>query len=244
MENSTIYYAVIIVSFVGLAAGCALAIWRVFRYRERLYAFIINNRWERTLSRNRMYNDDLITFFGDSQIGLWRMAPSFGALPIVNKGVYGDFALKARERFDKDVLSLNPKMVVMLIGTNDLGDGQSPESIKDAIQVMAEKAANRNIKLILCSLLPVRGKYLRDRDPKDIVQINNMLQLLSTQYDADYVDFHSQLVDCDGLFKSEFTSDGLHSSGAGYMVMTKTIFPYLIKHSVSCIGYSKVRELP
>ncbi|WP_163337374.1 GDSL-type esterase/lipase family protein [Desulfopila sp. IMCC35008] len=229
MENSTIIYAVTFVSFVVMTTGLALAIWKIYRYRKRVHASIDNERWEQTLSREKIYKDNLIVFFGDSQIGLWRMAPSFGLLPIVNKGVYGEFASKAFDRFQQDVLSLNPRLLVMLIGINDLGSGQSVEAIVKNIQIMADMASNRDVSLILCSLLPVRGKYIHNHSLKDIVQINTKLKILSDQYDADYVDFHSQLIDNHGLFKSEFTFDGLHPSEAGYVKMTNIIFPYLVR---------------
>lgn len=227
MEMSTISYVVIVVSFVAVTFGLALALWKMYRYRKRLEVSIDNDRWEQTLSREKIYKDNLIVLFGDSQIGLWRMEPSFGLLPIVNKGVYGDFAAKAIDRFQQDVLSLNPRLLVMLIGTNDLGSGQSIESIVKNIQIMAEMASGRDIRLVLCSLLPVRGKYMCDHSPEDIVQVNNELKILSEQYDADYVDFHSRLIDKHGLFTSEFTSDGLHPSEAGYVKMTNIILPYL-----------------
>lgn len=225
------FTVVIVFSFVVLSIGIIFATWKLFQYRNRLQAFIDNDRWEKTLYSKKIYNDNLIVFFGDSQIGLWGMASSFGLLPIVNKGVYGDWALKAISRFDRDVLSLNPKLLVMLIGTNDLGNGQTIESIIKNIQIMLDKAASQDIKIILCSLLPVSGKYISDRSLKDILQINNEFQHLSEKYDADYVDFHSQMVDLNGLFTSEFTSDGLHPSRSGYMKMTKIILPYLVKYS-------------
>ena len=89
----------------------------------------IADRWEQTLSHNKIYDNNLIVFFGDSQIDLWWMAPSFGSLPVVNKGISGDWALKAVNRFDKDVIALKPKLLVMLIGTNDLGNGQTVDAI-------------------------------------------------------------------------------------------------------------------
>jgi lysophospholipase L1-like esterase len=57
------------------------------------------------------------------------------------------------------------------------------------------------------------------------------------QYESDYVDFYSQLTDKDGLFRVDYTSDGIHPNKSGYLRMSEIIFPYLIKNitsSTSC----------
>ena len=236
MEKVKVVYGLVIVFFLVLSIGFSLTTWKMFQFRDRLHEFIDNDHWEQTLYQNKIYDNDLIVFFGDSQVDLWWMAPSFGSLPIKNKGISGDWALKAIDRFDKDVLALKPKLLVMLIGTNDLGNGQTIEAINSNIDIMLNKAANQNIKIILCSLLPVRGEYIGNHPLKDLLQINKGLRLLSQKYDADYVDFYSQLIDENGTFKVEYTSDGLHPSRAGYMKMSKIITPYLLKNVVKLIN--------
>lgn len=202
----------------------------MFQFRHRLNAFINNNLWQKTLSENDIYDKNLIIFFGDSQINLWLMAPSFGSLPIMNKGIYGDCVSKAVDRFDTDVIDLEPKVLVILIGTNDLGNGQTVDEIVNNIDKMLKKAVNLNIQIILCNLLPVRNKYIVDRPLKDLLLINNKLESLAQRYESDYVDFYSHLIDKDGLFSVDFTSDGIHPNRSGYLKMSKIIFPYLIKN--------------
>ena len=232
MKKNKTVYGLIIIFFLLLSTGFSLTTWKMFQFRDRLHEFIDNDRWEQTLSQSKIYDDDLIVFFGDSQVDLWWMAPSFGSLPIVNKGISGDWASKAIDRFDKDVLALKPKLLVMLIGTNDLGNGQKITAINSNISVMLDKASNQDIKIILCSLLPVRGEYKENHPLKDLLQINKGFKLLSQKYNADYVDFYSQLIDENGTFKGEFTSDGLHPSRTGYMKMSKILMPYLLKNFV------------
>jgi lysophospholipase L1-like esterase len=193
---------------------------------------IDNSRWEKTLSANKLYDDYLIVFLGDSQIDRWLMAPSFGTLPIINRGLSGDWALKAVDRFDKDVINKKPKLVVLLIGGNDLWNGQPIDAIISHIEMMLKKSTNQNIKVILCSLLPVGKNYIKNLPPEDLLLMNRRLETLSKQYKADYVDFYSQLIDENGLFRSDLTSDGLHPSESGYLRMSKIIFPYLMKNIV------------
>jgi hypothetical protein len=232
MEEIRITHELLAVIFLVLSTGFSLITWKMFQFRKRLYEFIDNDQWQQTLSENNIYDKNSIVFFGDSQIYLWLMAPSFGSLPIVNKGIYGDWACKAVDRFEKDVINLEPKILVLLIGTNDLGDGQPIDEIINNIEKMLKKAANQNIQIILCNLLPVRNKYIVNHPLKDLLLINIKLETLSQQYESDYVDFYNQLTDKEGLFSVDFTSDGIHPNRSGYLRMSKIIFPYLIKNIV------------
>jgi lysophospholipase L1-like esterase len=230
MKRIRVSHIVAIFVFLVLIVGFSLTTWNAHKLRNVLLEYIDNERWQQTLTANRMYDGDLIVFFGDSQIYFWPMATSFGSLPIVNKGIRSDTALRAIDRFDNDVLGLKPKVLVILLGTNDLADGQPIEKIIGDIELMIEKAKNYRIRTIVCSLLPVRGRFTNSRPSKDILTINNKLNHLSLQYEADYVDFFSRLRDREGQFGAGLTLDGLHPSAAGYFRMTKTILPYLMKH--------------
>lgn len=163
------------------------------------------------------------------------MAPSFGCLSIINKGVSGDWAFKAINRFDQDVICLNPNALVLLIGTNDLGNGQPIDGIVKNIELMVKRATEENISVIICSILPVRNEYVANHPSKDIVFINSELYRLSCEYEVDYVDFYSNLIDGNGFLKAEFTSDGLHPNRTGYLRMSKILFPYLVR-TINCFS--------
>ncbi len=213
-----------------LAIGLLLSTWKMFQFRDRLHDFLHNEKWEQTLSEHQLYDENLIVFFGDSQIDLWPMLPSFGVLPIKNRGIYGDFAEKATERFDRDVIQLKPKVLVILIGTNDLGHNQPITTITSDIDSMVKKAINADIQVILCSILPVRGSWTEDRSQKDIQHLNRQLERISLQNKIDYVDLYAELADKNQLFKNHLTTDGLHPNKEGYYQMTKTLFPVLMKN--------------
>ncbi|NLX17752.1 MAG: hypothetical protein GXY53_00515 [Desulfobulbus sp.] len=219
----------ILTAFVLLSVGFSLTTWKMFEFRGRHHEIISNARHEQTLAGSGMYDEHVIVFFGDSQIDLWWMAPSFGALPIVNRGVSGDWAGKAVHRFDRDVLSLKPKLLIMLIGTNDIGNGRTVEEVVADIDDMLGRAAEQNIPILLCSVLPVRGVYLENHPVEVLLRLNNGLKALSQKYNAGYVDFYSHLAGADGLLKKEYTSDGLHPSRLGYMEMTRVLLPHLLR---------------
>lgn len=232
MKRIKVVHLLVVVAFVLLSVGFSLTTWKMFEFRDRHHGIINNIRHEQTLTRNEVYDDNVIVFFGDSQITLWWMAPSFGALPILNRGVGGDWAERAVHRFDQDVLSLQPKLLVMLIGTNDIGNGRSVERITASMDDMLGRASEQNIPVLVCSVLPVRDGYLDSRPLERIQQVNDQLQVLSQKYNAGYVDLYSHLADADGLLKEEYTTDGLHLSRMGYMRITKVLLPHLLQQTV------------
>lgn len=223
----------VIILILILLFGFSLTSWRLIEYRGRLINVINNKKWEATLRNEGLLDDNVIVFFGDSEIALWVMSTSFGVLPIINKGISGDWAATAVSRFNKDVISLSPRLVVILIGTNDLEKNQPIASITKNIEFMVEKAKDHKIRVVLCSLLPTRGKHTKNRPADQLHDINNQLIKISDKHRADYVDFYSLLSDQYGYFDKKYTSDGLHPNQEGYLQMAAALYPVLIKNILS-----------
>jgi len=212
-----------------LTVGFSLTTWKMFEFHRRLADIIDNGHWQGMLRENLVAADDLIVFFGDSEMALWSLAPSFGTLPIVNKGVCGDLAADAVARFDHDVLDLGPRTVVILIVTNDLGHRREPERIVEDIESMVRKARGAGVRTIVCSLLPVRDVYVRNHSPETNVTINGALRTMAASCGAEYVDLHERLVDGQGLLDPRYTRDGLHPTLAGYVRMSEALRPALLR---------------
>src|SRR6516162_2990968 len=66
-----------------------------------------------------------VVFLGDSITQGWgdQMGGSFAGVKVANRGISGDTSRGVLIRLDEDVLSLHPKGVVLLIGTNDIEEG-------------------------------------------------------------------------------------------------------------------------
>jgi lysophospholipase L1-like esterase len=223
-------YLSIIFAFliVFLTAGLFLTTWYMLRFRYKLDGFINNARWEETLEKYHIYHKNEIVFFGDSQIFLWQMSPFFGSLPIRNRGVTGDLASKAVERFDRDVIaSGRTKMVVILIGTNDIANNQPVATVVQDIEKMVKKAKENSIEVALCSLLPVNGDHKNNRSLDSLRSVNSSLRGISAQYNAIYVDFFSNLSDENSCFSFSYSDDGLHPNREGYFMMTKILLQSL-----------------
>lgn len=102
MSRTWLIFGVLSAVGVGLMLITALALWRMLDFRARWHGLWVNSRWEQSLEQEGQFDDHTIVFFGDSQLALWRMAPSFGRLPIRNRGISGDQAVHAVQRLKRD----------------------------------------------------------------------------------------------------------------------------------------------
>ena len=104
--------------------------------------------------------ENRVVFMGDSITEGWHFdVPGgvFAAKPYVNRGISGQTTPQMVLRFHQDVIALQPKVVVILAGTNDIAGNTGPmtlEQTEDNIAAMAEMATANHIRVVLCSILP------------------------------------------------------------------------------------------
>ncbi|MCU1273471.1 MAG: acylhydrolase, partial [Bryobacterales bacterium] len=109
--------------------------------------------------------EDRVVFMGDSITDGWgrKYGKFFPGKPYVNRGISGQTTPQMLIRFRPDVITLKPKLVVILAGTNDIAGNTGPatlESIEDNLTSMAELAKVNGIRVILSSVMPV-SDYIR-----------------------------------------------------------------------------------
>ena len=132
-------------------------------------------------------NEDRVVFMGNSiTIGWLNKRPEFfEGKPYINRGISGQTTPQMLIRFRQDVINLNPKVVTILAGTNDIAGNTGPstlEMIMDNIKGMAELAQANGIKVILSSTLPAYDyPWKPGLEPSGkIIELNKMI-FLSTQ---------------------------------------------------------------
>lgn len=151
----------------------------------------------------------------------------------VDKGISGQQTKHMLARFQKDVVALNPVVVVIMAGTNDLANGVTKETIVANISSMAEMAVDAGIRVVLCSVTPNNDSYSKLNDPKTkgahIIALNGMIQSLATAQGYTYCDYWTSLVEDDGLSLKEAYRlyDNLHPGPDGYDVMEPIIKPII-----------------
>jgi len=176
--------------------------------------------------KSMLTEEKRIVFMGNSITELWITTDSsfFANKPYVNRGISGQTTPQMLVRFREDVIELKPALVIILAGINDIAENTGPASLEHIcgnIISMAELARANQLKVILCSVLPVsRITWRPDLKPADkVVQLNAMIKSYADKNDIVYLDYYSPMVDEAKGLKAEYTYDGVHPSLAGFKVM-------------------------
>ena len=172
-------------------------------------------------------NEPRVVFMGDSITDGWgrQYGKFFPGKPYINRGISGQTTPQMLIRFRPEVIDLQPKVVVILAGTNDIAGNTGPttvEAIEENLMSMAELAKFHNIRVVLASLLPVCD-YIKPqtnrRPPEKIIAVNAWMKDYAQKNGLVYLDYYSAMLDDKQMFKQDLTYDGLHPNAAGYEVM-------------------------
>lgn len=202
-----------------------------------------NRRWEFDFKNEVLVTNKSpvsVVFIGDSITHLWELNAYFRQFGlVVNRGIGGDVVDVMARRFEADVLQLKPTACVALIGINNLWcmdvlvDPADPEDVfrlmEDSYRQLLEMAVANGVHLFMCSLLPLCDRSEKGLRHNHFVQrVNAMLRPLCESYGATYVDYHTAMVDTDGLTMREgLTTDGVHPHVYGYDEMAQVLTPLL-----------------
>jgi lysophospholipase L1-like esterase len=188
-------------------------------------------RTKRTKWHNETERDQgAVVFFGDSITQGWgpTMGGSFPNVKVANRGISGDTTRGMLVRIEDDVLAVNPSGVVMLMGTNDLEEGDSAEAIADNVRAIVMRLAKHNseMPIFLCKVFPSSARMRRPA--KDIQRINELcIAAVKDVAQVTVLDTYSIFANADGDAKKEEFPDLLHPNKAGYKKWADTLRPAL-----------------
>ncbi len=194
--------------------------------------FRAKNVERRTLFAERRDQDQGgIVFVGDSITEGWNtLEQDFGGLPlkVVNRGIGGDTTPNLLYRLQDDVLDLHPRALVVLIGTNDLGEHTTPEDVAGNLRLFQQKvrAACPDIPIAWCLVMPRKGD---DTYPERIQELNALIEKIAASDPwVTVCDTYTPLALPDGSSKPEdFNPDRLHLNPEGYSVWRAALEPVL-----------------
>ena len=167
-----------------------------------------------------------VVFFGNSITELWQAAdPSLFTGGTVDRGISGQTSGQGLVRFYADVVALHPKVVHILVGTNDIAGNNGPnrpEDFKNNISAMVDIAKANHIQVILASITPAGVIPWRSEINASarIVELNAWIAAYAKARGLVYVDYHRALAGPDGAMKPGFSRDGVHPLRSGYALMT------------------------
>jgi lysophospholipase L1-like esterase len=173
-------------------------------------------------------NENRVVFFGDSITDLWALEEYFPGKPYLNRGIGGQTTPQMLVRFRQDVIQLQPTVVVILAGTNDIAGNSGPMSLEDIeanYSNFAELARVHNIRVVFSSILPVHNytpksqELFAERSREKILELNRWLKNYCGANGLIYLDYFDSMVDEKGLLRRDLAADGLHPNTDGYKLM-------------------------
>ena len=174
---------------------------------------------------------DRIVLVGDSITEGWtEFNPGFfQENNMVNRGISGQTTPQMLIRLKQDAIHLDPKIIIINGGTNDIWGNtgpSTPDMIIDNLCSMAEITAKKNIQVVLSTILPVY--QYPDRDdiidpPKTISFINSVLQDYCNKNSLAFLDYFSPMADEKKGLRSDYGTDGVHPNKQGYSVMEQVV---------------------
>lgn len=171
--------------------------------------------------------ENRVVFMGNSITEGWP-AFFFEGRAYINRGISGQTTPQMLLRFRQDVIALQPKVVVILAGTNDIAGNTGPmtlEQIRDNILSMVELAKANGITPIVCSVLPAYEYPWRPGlEPNlKIPKLNKLLAAMAKAQQVPYLDYFSEMADDRNGLPKELTTDEVHITPKGYKVMGKMV---------------------
>ena len=165
-----------------------------------------------------------VVFIGNSITEGWHLDVSFPGKPYVNRGISGQTSPQTLVRFRQDVIELKPRVVVILIGTNDIAGNTGPMTLEQTegnLASMADLATANHIRVVLCSVTPaIDFWWHRGLNPAPKIDaLNAWIKKYAAEKGYVYVDYHSALKDAEDGLPPNLSKDGVHPLPAGYAIM-------------------------
>jgi beta-glucosidase len=182
-------------------------------------------------------NIDLV-FIGDSITDAWRGGEPnkiynerWGKHNPLNLGISGDKTEHVLWRLENGELDgVKPKLVVIMIGTNNLGNAPqaTPEDtaagVKCVVKTVREKVPDA--KVLLLGVFP-RGREANDKYRGQIKTVNDTIAKLDDGKTVKYLDIGAKFLDAGGKLPEDIMPDALHPSPKGYQIWADAIGPVI-----------------
>lgn len=168
-----------------------------------------------------------IVFIGDSLTEGCEWTEIFSNTNVKNRGISGDTSDRVLQRLDS-IVSVKPDKIFIMVGTNDLLFGREVSNIIDNYRqiIYNIKAASPDTKIFIQSVLPIDTQRILNNNNDDRRLLNDKLKRLSKRYDCYYIDLYSPF-DKNGELNQEYTYDGIHLNGKGYILWKGIIEKYV-----------------
>jgi lysophospholipase L1-like esterase len=176
-----------------------------------------------------------LIFEGDSITDGWRgggkevFNENYKKFHTFNTGIGGDRTEHLLYRLNEgEIDGLHPKAVMLMIGTNNLGTGQSVQDTIAGVQCVVKTIHEKvpEAKILLLGIFP-RGHKADDHFRGEIKQVNDALSKMNGQDNVSYLDIGQKFLEPDGTLSKEIMPDYLHPNAKGYKIWAEAVQPTL-----------------
>ncbi len=210
-----------------LAPPASLSAARIEVLQQRLLDWPQLSRYKQDNAALPPHEAGRVVFFGDSITDGWGRGEGtvfFPGKPYVNRGISGQTTAQMLVRFRQDVIALQPEVVVILAGTNDIAGNTGAATlgmIEDNLRSMTQLAQANGIRVVLASVLPASVYWWRPgyRPAAKIRALNQRIEAYAREAGAVFLDYHAAMANAEGGLDERLAGDGVHPSPEGYAVM-------------------------
>jgi len=195
-----------------------------------------------------------VLFLGDSITAGWagngkeEWAKRYAPMKAANFGIGGDRTQHVLWRIENGELdgAIKPKVIVLMIGTNNTGGSDTAEQIAEGVTKIVKTAQEKTgAKVMLLGVFPrgITEKQAEEaKDPKNpvekaktmtpmqrekITKINEIISKLDDGKTVRYLDLKDKFMQPDGTLSKDTFYDYLHLTPAGYTIWADAIDPLL-----------------
>ncbi len=185
-----------------------------------------NTSWPNRIEQFEFFNNPVdVVMIGDSITHQGHWEEFFPDNKIANRGVGGDRTDDVLRRID-NIIKLKPNKVFLMIGINDLLWGRCVEdALHDYFKIISILSKNKiNIFIqstIECSKAVCGEKLDRVR------LLNKRLQSYSVDNNLKFINLNAIMTDRESGLLGEYTTDGIHLTGLGYVVWRHNLEKYI-----------------
>lgn len=236
--------SILILLLVGSLAGN----WLLFRFAKSYYAQLNSVQLEplglarfssQPIDEAATRERPLVVFMGDSRAAQW-IQPKDKRYRFANRGISGQTSAQVLGRFSAHVSVLQPDILVLQLGANDLkAIGLMPNKsdrivsqLKSNIRALVEQAVVEGQKVILTTLFPygevplARQLVWSDEIEQATLEINQYLATLTGEK-VILLDAYQILLGDKGGILPAFSRDTLHLTPAGYEALNSELVTLL-----------------
>lgn len=153
---------------------------------------------------------------------------------VKNRGISSDVIQGVSDRM-QPLINGKPAKIFLLTGVNDVSHNLGVDSIVEAYGKLIDQIRTETpeTKLYVESMLPINivyGMYKKMADKEQQIRdINAQLAAMASEKGFTWIDLYPHFADEDGHLKAEYSNDGLHLLGPGYLKWKEVIMPYILE---------------